>query len=79
MRSHQKGHMNVYYIEKKESKKRFPKLIVLGLKKKKKSHKLGMSKRCHAFIFIIGIYKYVHGDMYTSFYSHTWYFSIHVQ
>lgn len=44
LRSHQKGHMNVYYIEKRERKKKFLKPYFQDLKK----HKLGMPKRCHA-------------------------------
>lgn len=33
LRSHQKGHRNVYYIEKRERKKRFSKLYFRDLKK----------------------------------------------
>ena len=77
VRSHQKGHMNVYYIEKKERKKRFPKPSFWD--SKKKTTNLECQRDAMLSIFIIGIYNYVHGDMYTSFYCHTWYFSIHIQ
>lgn len=65
-------------LHRKEGKEeKVSKAIVWGLKKKNTN--LECQRDAMLSIFIIGIYKYVHGDMYTSFYCHTWYFSIHVQ
>lgn len=65
LRSHQKGHMNVYYIEKRKRKTMFPKPYSQGLRKKE----LECQRKAMLCVFITGprvyvhicIWRYVHG------------------
>lgn len=66
LRNHQKYDMNVYYIEKRERKKRFPKPYFPGFKKK--THKFRMPRRCHA-LCIYRRYAPVYINMYMEIYT----------
>lgn len=69
LRSHQKGHMNVYYIEKREKEERIAKSVFPRIKNIK-THKLECQRNAmlHSCITrALCMYTYVYGDMYTGF------------
>lgn len=58
-RGHQKGHMNVYYIEKRKRRTMFPKPYSQGLKKEEEEE-LECQRKAMLCEFITGPHVYVH-------------------